>query len=348
MIVWGFPFPSGVAALHKIAERSYNLKGTKKMKSCRIRTKSYANMPIVLCLLFLLHGAAFGFSTHTTSISRTFDPVEAEVFVGEEITVTVNFTTEEVNDLRGFYYTDQIPEGLTVNTVSVKINDGDVSDYIFEYDSIGDVYAGCIPYRWVLETPTAFLENNPVPPNYTVEIVYSVSSTQEGTFDFNEFDWVGYYQDAAEGYREAFGHSEDADRQTITFEVQGNEDNEGDSDGGGSSGDCFIATAAFGSPMEPHVRVLREFRDRFLLTNTAGKSFVRLYYTYSPPVADFITRYDNLQTAVRWALLPLAGMSGVAMYLGPAATMALTVFLLALIIATAVLAMQRRARVTKS
>ena len=193
------------------------MKGTKKMKACRIRTKSYATIPTILCLLFLLNNAAFGFSTHTTGISRTFDPVEAFVTAG--ITVTVNFTTSEVNDLRGFYYTEQIPQGLSVSTISVKINGSDIPDYIFENDSIGDVYPGYIPYRWVLETPTAFLENNPISPNYTVEIVYSISSRQTGTFDFDEFGWVGYYQEAPEGERVAFGHSEDADRQTITFKV---------------------------------------------------------------------------------------------------------------------------------
>ncbi len=36
-----------------------------------------------------------------------------------------------------------------------------------------------------------------------------------------------------------------------------------DSDGGG----CFIATAANGSPIEPHVNILRDFLNRFLLSN---------------------------------------------------------------------------------
>ncbi|MBE9575055.1 MAG: hypothetical protein IMF20_08025 [Proteobacteria bacterium] len=88
------------------------------MKSYEIGIRSYATVPLVLCLLFLLNNVAFGFSTHNTTVSRTFNPVEA--VVSESITVTVNFTTEEVNDLRGFYYTDQIPEGLTVNTVRKK------------------------------------------------------------------------------------------------------------------------------------------------------------------------------------------------------------------------------------
>ncbi len=77
----------------------------------------------------------------------------------------------------------------------------------------------------------------------------------------------------------------------------------------GGGGGCFIATAAYGSSIEPHVRLLRQFRDRFMLTNAIGRAFVRLYYTYSPPLADFISKHKSVRMVVRWSLLPVVGMS---------------------------------------
>lgn len=68
---------------------------------------------------------------------------------------------------------------------------------------------------------------------------------------------------------------------------------------------CFIATAAYGSPMHEHVERLREFRDRFLLPNRAGQAFVGLYYRYSPAAARYISTRPWLRAAVRWLLAPL-------------------------------------------
>ncbi len=119
--------------------------------------------------------------------------------------------------------------------------------------------------------------------------------------------------------------SEDEGGEDASQDGGGQDDGEGEgSEGGGDSdGSCFITTAAYGLPMEP-------FRERFMLANTAGKTFVHFYYTYSPPVADFIAIHDTLRAVVRWSLLPLLGASWMALNSGPWVTMAVVVLLICL------------------
>ncbi len=74
---------------------------------------------------------------------------------------------------------------------------------------------------------------------------------------------------------------------------------------GGGGGGCFIATAAFGTPMASQVRLLSRFRDQFLLTNGPGRWFVACYYRYSPPVAEFIRHHETIRSLVRAGLYPL-------------------------------------------
>jgi hypothetical protein len=83
-----------------------------------------------------------------------------------------------------------------------------------------------------------------------------------------------------------------------------------------SSSSCFIATAAYGSPFEAHVSLLRKFRDAYLLPHHLGQAFVKTYYQYSPPVADFIAEHDSLRAVVRVGLLPLVGMSYLLVHFG--------------------------------
>ena len=74
---------------------------------------------------------------------------------------------------------------------------------------------------------------------------------------------------------------------------------------GSGSSNCFIATAAYGSWLDPHVLSLRQFRDDYLLTNAAGTWFVEFYYRNSPPLADYIRERESLKLMVRVLLTPL-------------------------------------------
>jgi len=74
--------------------------------------------------------------------------------------------------------------------------------------------------------------------------------------------------------------------------------------GGAGGGGCFIATAAYGSYQEKHVWILRQFRDRFLLTNKAGCAFVKWYYRHSPKYASIIAKNGFLRFITRIFLTP--------------------------------------------
>jgi uncharacterized delta-60 repeat protein len=83
---------------------------------------------------------------------------------------------------------------------------------------------------------------------------------------------------------------------------------------------CFIATAAYGSPLHPYVRILRDFRDKFLMSNKLGREFVELYYEYSPFVANFIAKNKVLKLIVQVNLLSLVIFSYSMVHFGPIAT----------------------------
>jgi hypothetical protein len=67
---------------------------------------------------------------------------------------------------------------------------------------------------------------------------------------------------------------------------------------------CFIATAAYGSLLDAHVNLLREFRDTYLMDSKVGRLFVATYYHFSPPLAVIIQDNSLLRGLVRILLWP--------------------------------------------
>ena len=91
---------------------------------------------------------------------------------------------------------------------------------------------------------------------------------------------------------------------------------------------CFIATAAYGSPIHPHVKALRDFRDRYLISSNLGRRFVSLYYKYSPRIADIITKHKSLRIVIRLWLLPAVALGYSMVHLGAAMTAIMLIFTL--------------------
>ena len=105
---------------------------------------------------------------------------------------------------------------------------------------------------------------------------------------------------------------------------------------------CFIATAAYGSYLEGHVQVLRNFRDAFLLTNKLGQAFVSFYYRNSPPVANFIAKHDTLRALARAALTPLVAFSYLSLYATMAQKLMLMLFFTAFILGACMIVRRTR------
>ena len=141
--------------------------------------------------------------------------------------------------------------------------------------------------------------------------IYDLDETKTYYFIVRAFDTNG-------------SESADSNEVCLIKGVSANPPPAGNIEGVDSDPGCFIATAAYGSLMEPHVRILRDFRDRFLLDNTVGNRLVSLYYTYSPPIADFIKKHDNLRAMVRISLLPVVGFSWMALKTGTVSAVALS------------------------
>ncbi len=72
---------------------------------------------------------------------------------------------------------------------------------------------------------------------------------------------------------------------------------------------CFIATAAYGTPLARQIEVLRRFRDHHLLDNPLGQLAVATYVSLSPPVASAISSDEHLRAAARWLVSPLVELA---------------------------------------
>ncbi len=67
---------------------------------------------------------------------------------------------------------------------------------------------------------------------------------------------------------------------------------------------CFIATAVYGEG-SPFLDILRKFRDKVLSRYVIGEKFIDLYYTISPPIAEYLKHKPFLSLIVAIILFPV-------------------------------------------
>lgn len=77
---------------------------------------------------------------------------------------------------------------------------------------------------------------------------------------------------------------------------------------------CAIATAAFGSPLEPEIEWLRLFRDNWLMRSRPGRALVRVYYRHAPVAASQLRRSPFACRLVRLGLRPVIALVRLAMH----------------------------------
>jgi hypothetical protein len=67
--------------------------------------------------------------------------------------------------------------------------------------------------------------------------------------------------------------------------------------------DCFIATAAYGSPVAAEVQFLRRYRENVVKKDRWGRAclsaFEKFYYSFSPRLAELITGRNTLRCLAR-------------------------------------------------
>jgi uncharacterized repeat protein (TIGR02543 family) len=155
---------------------------------------------------------------------------------------------------------------------------------------------------------------NPTPGSHTYDSGTQASVTAAPNSGYQFSGWSG----DVSGTDNPVTIIMDSDKSiTANFTFTGDVVRDGEGDESGGKSGCFIASAVYSSPLHPHVKILREFKNKYLLTNNIGRKLVNVYYKYSPPVADPISKNKALKIVVRIHLLPLTGLCFLMVYLGP-------------------------------
>lgn len=174
-------------------------------------SKSKSTFAVILGLLVAGSGILLGPRLYAALFSFLYPPdidvvfdhlVEPADFSslahGETITITVGITNNETDDLHGFYFSDQVPNGWTVDTSSFSVDGVPVSDSIFAQGAQDEIVAGFTPSRWALEVPQGddvFSPTHPISADGgTAQIVYTMilNGGVGSDYHLDHHGWAGW------------------------------------------------------------------------------------------------------------------------------------------------------------
>jgi len=263
---------------------------------------------------------------------------EIEVKVGGEFTLTIYSTSGGTTDPEPGTYSYNAGEeasieatpdsgyrisGWTGDVPSGHENDNPIT---ITMDSDKSITANFVRQYSLTIAAGSGGTTNPSPGSYIHDNGTQVSITAVPSSGYQFSGWSG----DVSGTNNPVTITVDADKSisaNFTQTPTGDGDGDGESSGGGG---CFIATAAYGSPLHPSVKVLRDFRDRYLMPNKIGRFLVNLYYKYSPSIANIIARSKPLKVVVRIHLFPIIVLIYSLVHLGPIITAGILLFILVL------------------
>ena len=195
-------------------------------------------------------------------------------------------------------------EGQTIPAYRAYRTYGSSSFFSQETNAIVNLICELQKYTLTISATTGGT-TDPVSGTYIHDSGTDVSVQATANSGYNFTGWSG----DASGTTNPITITMDSDK-SVTANFEAIPEPPEPADGGdGKKGGCFIATAAYGSPLHPHIDILRDFRDQYLMTNKVGQALVNFYYKYSPGIANFISKYKILKTAVRIHLRPLISLS---------------------------------------
>ncbi len=136
--------------------------------------------------------------------------------------------------------------------------------------------------------------------NATTDVQFQevIIATPEKFYTFTYSNSLENYPNFYENFVQALNSFTILNEQTKSTET--------DSENGGG---CLIATAAYGSELSNQIQELRELRDNTILRTESGSAFIegfnKIYYSFSPAIADLERQNPFLKESIKISITPL-------------------------------------------